>query len=221
MLHLRCRIGLIAALTAAAFLTSPMSGEFSAASNANTVTFYKDIAPVLYRSCATCHRPEEAAPFSLLTYADAKKHAHQIADVTRDKSMPPWLPDPQKLKFADEMRLTEKEIELIQQWVEQGAREGRPADLPPPPTFVEGWRLGAPDMVLEGEKPFILPPQGTDTYWNFIFRVPITETKWVKAVEIRPGDKRYVHHANLLIDRDESSRSREAVPGAGLDRKSV
>jgi Tfp pilus assembly protein PilF len=193
-----------------------MSGEFSAASNANTVTFYKDIAPVLYRSCATCHRPEEAAPFSLLTYADAKKHAHQIADVTRDKSMPPWLPDPQKLKFADEMRLTEKEIELIQQWVEQGAREGRPADLPPPPTFVEGWRLGAPDMVLEAEKPFILSPQGTDTYWNFIFRVPITETKWVKAVEIRPGDKRYIHHANLLIDRDESSRSRESAPGAGF-----
>src|ERR1700683_4332553 len=215
MLHLRYRIGMTAALTVAGLVAISMSREVSAGSGANTVTFNKDIAPCLYRSCATCHRPEEAAPFSLLTYADAKKHAHQIADVTRDKSMPPWLPDPQKLKFADEMRLTEKEIDLIQQWVEQGAREGGPADLPPP-TFVEGWRLGAPDMVLEAEKPFILPPQGTDTYWNFIFRVPITETKWVKAVEIRPGDKRYIHHANLLIDRDESSRSREAVPGTGF-----
>jgi Tfp pilus assembly protein PilF len=170
----------------------------------------------MYRSCTTCHRPEEAAPFSLLTYADAKKHARQIADVTRDKSMPPWLPEPQALKFADEMRLTDNEIDLIQRWVEQGAEEGKPADLPAPPTFVQGWRLGTPDVVLQAEKPFVLPPQGTDTYWNFIFRVPITETKWVSAVEIHPGDKRYIHHANLLIDRDESSRSREAVPGAGF-----
>ena len=170
----------------------------------------------MYRSCTTCHRPEEAAPFSLLTYADAKKHARQIADVTRDKSMPPWLPEPQALKFADEMRLTDNEIDLIQRWVEQGAEEGKPADLQAPPTFVQGWRLGTPDVVLQAEKPFVLPPQGTDTYWNFIFRVPITETKWVSAVEIHPGDKRYIHHANLLIDRDESSRSREAVPGAGF-----
>lgn len=215
MLHFRYRVGLIAmALTATALLTTPLRREASAASS--PVTFNKDIAPILYRSCATCHRPEEAAPFSLLTYADAKKHAHQIADVTRDKSMPPWLPEPQALKFADEMRLTAREIDLIQQWVEQGAQEGNPADLPSPPKFAEGWRLGTPDMVLQAEKPFILPPQGTDTYWNFIFRVPITQTKWVKAVEIRPGDKRYIHHANLLIDRDESSRSREASPGAGF-----
>jgi Flp pilus assembly protein TadD len=216
MLHLRYRIGIIAALTVAGLFAISMSREVSAGSGANTVTFNRDVAPILYRSCASCHHPEEAAPFSLLTYADAKKHAHQIADVTRDKSMPPWLPEPQTLKFADEMRLTAKEIDLIQQWVEQGAQEGGPGDLPPAPTFVEGWRLGTPDMILQAEKPFVLPPQGTDTYWNFIFRVPITGTKWVKAVEIRPGDKRYVHHANLLIDRDESSRNREASPGAGF-----
>jgi Tfp pilus assembly protein PilF/mono/diheme cytochrome c family protein len=216
MLHLRCRVGLIATVAVAGLLAVSISREVSAASSASTVTFNKDIAPVLYRSCASCHRPEEAAPFSLLTYADAKKHALQIADVTRDKSMPPWLPEPQKLKFADEMRLTVKEIDLIQQWVEQGAAEGNPADLPPAPKFVPGWQLGVPDLVLQAGKPFTLPPQGTDTYWNFIFRVPITETKWVKAVEIRPGDKRYIHHANLLIDRDESSRGREATPGAGF-----
>ena len=216
MLHLRHRVGLIAALTAAGMFVISMCRGVSAASSANTVTFNKEIAPIMYRSCTTCHRPEEAAPFSLLTYADAKKHARQIADVTRDKSMPPWLPEPQALKFADEMRLTDNEIDLIQRWVEQGAEEGKPADLPAPPTFVQGWRLGTPDVVLQAEKPFVLPPQGTDTYWNFIFRVPITETKWVSAVEIHPGDKRYIHHANLLIDRDESSRSREAVPGAGF-----
>jgi tetratricopeptide (TPR) repeat protein len=208
-------LALFVAVSATGTLTSRFAGA-SALPAKEQITFNKNIAPIIFHSCTTCHRPGEAAPFPLLNYSDAKKHAHQIADVTRNKSMPPWLPDPQELKFADEMRLTKKEIDLIQQWVEQGAVEGDAADLPPVPKFVEGWHLGEPDMILRAEKPFVLSPQGTDTYWNFIFRVPITETRWVKAVEIRPGDKRYVHHANILIDRDGSSRSREAQPGAGF-----
>lgn len=180
------------------------------------LTFNRDIAPIIFRSCSTCHRPGEAAPFSLLNYSDVKKHARQIADVVRSRTMPPWLPQPQELKFADELRLSDAEINRIVSWVEQRAPEGAPADLPPPPKFVEGWRLGEPDLVLKAEKPFILPPEGTDTYWNFIFRVPIQDTKWVKAVEIRPGDKQYVHHANILVDRAEASRRRETAPGAGF-----
>jgi len=180
------------------------------------VTYSRDVAPIVFRACATCHRPGEAAPFSLLTYADVKKHARQIAEVTRSRAMPPWLPEPQELKFADDLRLPDAEIDRIQRWVEQGAMEGNPADLPPQPKFVEGWRLGQPDLILTASKPLTLPPQGTDTYWNFIFPVPIQETRWVKAVEIRPGDKRYVHHANILVDRSGASRKREAEPGAGF-----
>jgi Tfp pilus assembly protein PilF len=180
------------------------------------VTFNRDIAPIIFHSCSTCHRPGEAAPFSLLTYSDVKKHARQIAEVTRTRTMPPWLPKPQKLKFADEMRLPDAQIDLIQRWVDDGAVEGDAADLPLAPKFAEGWRLGEPDLILKAEKPLLLPPQGTDTYWNFIFRVPITETRWVKAVEIRPGDKRFVHHANMLVDREESARRRETEPGAGF-----
>lgn len=180
------------------------------------LTFNRDIAPIIFHSCSTCHRPGEAAPFSLLTYADVKRHARQIAEVTKARSMPPWLPEPQKLKFADEMRLSDAEINRIQSWVEQGETEGSPADLPPQPKFAEGWRLGEPDLVLKSEKPLVLPPQGTDTYWNFIFHLPIQQTKWVKAVEIRPGDKQYVHHANILVDRAGESRMREAEPGAGF-----
>jgi Tfp pilus assembly protein PilF/mono/diheme cytochrome c family protein len=180
------------------------------------ITFNRDIARIIFTSCSTCHRPGEAAPFSLLNYNDVKKHAHQIAEVTRTRNMPPWLPEPQQVKFADEMRLSESQIDLIQKWVNQGATEGNPADLPPPPKFTEGWRLGTPDLILNAEKPLVLPPEGADTYWNFIFRVPINETRWVKAVEIRPGDKRYVHHANILVDREGTSRSREARPGAGF-----
>ena len=186
------------------------------AKSAQPITFNRDIAPIVFRSCATCHRPGEAAPFSLLTYSDVRKHARQVADVTRAGAMPPWLPEPQELNFADELRLSKAEIELIQQWVDQGEVEGDAADLPPQPKFVEGWRLGQPDLILKAEKPLLLPPQGTDTYWNFIFPVPIEETRWVKAVEIRPGDKRYVHHANILVDRTGASRQREAEPGAGF-----
>ncbi len=188
----------------------------SAPASADQVTFNRDIAPIVFRSCATCHRPGEAAPFSLLNYYDAKKHARQIVQVTQSRAMPPSLPEPQKLKFADELRLADVEINQIQRWVEQGEVEGDPADLPPPPKFVEGWRLGKPDLVLTANKPLTLPPSGTDTYWNFIFPVPIQETRWVKAVEIRPGDKRYVHHANILVDREGSSRKREAELGAGF-----
>ena len=183
---------------------------------AQQVTFNRDIAPIVFHNCATCHRPGEAAPFSLLSYTDVKKHALQIAEVTRLRIMPPWLPEPQELKFADELRLQDSQIALIRRWVEQGAVEGNPADLPPAPKFVEGWQLGKPDIILEASKPLTLPPQGTDTYWNFVFPVPINETRWVKAVEIRPGDKRYVHHANILVDRAGAALQREPEPGAGF-----
>lgn len=181
-----------------------------------SVTFNHDVAPILFRSCAMCHRPGEAAPFSLLTYDDARRHARQIGDLTKSRVMPPWLPERQELKFADEMRLSDAEIDVIQRWVQERAPEGDPADLPPQPKFAEGWQLGQPDLVLNAAQPLTLPPQGTDTYWNFIFPVPIHETRWVKAVEIRPGDKRYVHHANILVDREQSLRAREAQPGAGF-----
>ena len=136
-------------------------------------SYNRDVAPIIFRSCATCHRPGEAAPFSLLSYSDVKKHARQIAEVTQSRVMPPWLPEPQKLKFADELRLADAEIKLIERWVAQGAVEGDAADLPPTPEFVEGWRLGKPDLILTANKPLTLPPSGTDTYWNFIFPVPI------------------------------------------------
>ena len=202
--------------TVAAKPGSRLLSAAPASAPAAQVTYNRDIAPIVFRSCAMCHRPGEAAPFSLMTYSDVKKRAHQIAEVTRSRIMPPWLPEPQELKFADELRLTKAEIGLIGRWVEQGAVEGNPADLPAQPKFVEGWQLGKPDMILTASKPLILPPQGTDTYWNFTFPVPIHETRWVKAVEIRPGDKRYVHHANILIDRTGASRKREAEPGAGF-----
>jgi tetratricopeptide (TPR) repeat protein/mono/diheme cytochrome c family protein len=180
------------------------------------ITFARDIAPILFHSCASCHRPGEAGPFPLLTYADAKTHAHQIAAVTQRRIMPPWLPEPGELQFADDLRLSGDQIARIQAWVDQGAVEGDPSDLPAKPQFAEGWQLGKPDVIVRAQKPFSLPAGGSDTYWNFVFRTPVDRTRWLKAIEIRPGDKRLVHHANVLVDRGQTARRLEKEPGAGF-----
>jgi Tfp pilus assembly protein PilF len=180
------------------------------------VTFTRDIAPILFQSCAPCHRPGEAAPFSLLSYDDAKTHAHQIIAVTERRIMPPWLPEPDDPKFADDLRLTAEQIAVLKEWVEQGAAEGDPSELPAKPQFVEGWQLGKPDVIVKATKPFELPAGGSDTYWNFVFRSPVDRPRWIKAIEIRPGDKRLVHHANVLVDRGQTARLQEKQPGSGF-----
>ncbi|MGC1484414.1 MAG: tetratricopeptide repeat protein [Candidatus Acidiferrum sp.] len=179
-------------------------------------TFNRDIAPIIFRNCSQCHHPGESGPFPLLTYADVKSHGRQIAYVTSKRIMPPWLPDPGGPKFADELRLTDEQIATIQKWVDQGETEGKPSDLPPQPRFAAGWELGKPDVIVRAEKPFQLAASGTDIYWNFVFRTPVHRTRWLKAIEIRPGDKRLVHHANVLVDREQSGRRMEKEPGAGF-----
>jgi Tfp pilus assembly protein PilF/mono/diheme cytochrome c family protein len=188
----------------------------AAAQGSRQVTFNRDIAPILFHSCASCHRPGEAGPFSLLTYSDAKTHAHQIAAVTARRVMPPWLPEPGDLQFAEDLRLSDEQIARIQAWVDQGAVEGDPADLPPKPQFTEGWQLGQPDVVIRAPKAYSLAAGGSDTYWNFVYRTPADRTRWLKAIEIKPGDKRLVHHANVLVDRGQTARHLEKTPGAGF-----
>jgi len=179
-------------------------------------TYTRDIAPILFRSCAPCHRPGEAAPFSLLTYADAKSHARLIEEMTKRRLMPPWLPAADDPKFADDLRLSDDEIARLRDWAESGAAEGNPADLQPAPKFVEGWQLGKPDLIVKATKPYALAAGGSDVYWNFVFRAPVDRPRWLKAIEIRPGDKRLVHHANVLVDRGQTARLQEKNPGDGF-----
>jgi Flp pilus assembly protein TadD/mono/diheme cytochrome c family protein len=188
----------------------------AADSGSDKVTFNRDIAPIVFHYCSSCHRPGEAGPFPLLTYQDVRKHGHQIVAVTQSRLMPPWLPEPGELKFTDERRLTAEQLANLRRWVEQGMLEGKPSDLPLRPKFVEGWQLGQPDLILKAEKPYSLPATGIDQYWNFILPVPVDGTRWVRAVEIHPGDKRLVHHANILVDRYATSRRMEKEPGAGF-----
>jgi tetratricopeptide (TPR) repeat protein len=177
---------------------------------------FADIAPIVYENCAPCHHPGEAAPFSLLTYEDVKKRAAQIATVTRTGFMPPWLPEKGYGDFAGGRRLTSVQIETISEWVRDGATEGPQDAIPPAPDFTPDWQLGKPDLVLDAGGSFELPASGRDMYWNFVFTPGLTTRRWVRAIEIRPGQPRVVHHANLLVDRTGSAQLQESAPGKGF-----
>jgi Tfp pilus assembly protein PilF len=192
------------------------SAKKSPTKAAQSVTFDRDIAPIVFKYCSPCHRPSEAAPFPLLTYEDTAKFARQIANLTKKRIMPPWLPAPGEFKFQGELRLTDEQIALFEKWADEGAPQGLASDLPAAPEFVVGWQLGKPDLILRARKPYTLPATGTDNYWNFIFPTDLKGTKWVKSIEIRPGQKRVVHHANILVDRQRSSRAQEKNPGDGF-----
>jgi len=186
------------------------------APSASSVSFYQHIAPIVHQNCAPCHRPGEAAPFSLLTYEDVKRHALQIAAVTKRRYMPPWLPQPGYGDFVEERRLTDAQIQLIQEWVKAGSPAGSHTGAPPVPQSTGEWRLGKPDLELHVAKPYQLAAEGPEVFWNFVIPVPLTTTRWVRAVEIRPGAPRVIHHASIIVDRSRSSRRREKTPGAGF-----
>ena len=183
---------------------------------ATSVTFNQNIAPIVYHNCSPCHRPGEAAPFPLLNYDDVKRHAAQIAAVTKRRYMPPWLPEHGYGEFAEERRLTDAQIQLIQDWVGQGSPLGSAAGAPQPPKFRDEWQIGTPDLILRVDQPYQLPADGQEIFWNFILPVPITTTRWVRAIEVRPGNPRVFHHANVILDRSRASRRQERVPGAGF-----
>lgn len=185
------------------------------ADRGSSITFNRDIAPILFGHCAGCHRPGASAPFSLLTFADAKKHSRTIVDVTRRRYMPPWLPEAGHEPLQDERRLREDEIDRLARWVEAGLAEGDAADLPPAPRFTDGWALGPPDLVVELSDPYRLPAEGPDVYRNFIIPLPTRDRRFVRAFEFRPGS-RAVHHAFLRIDGTGQSRKldvKDPLPG--------
>ncbi len=159
------------------------------------VTFNKDIAPILFKRCAGCHRPGEVAPFPLLSYRDASKRAGQLVEVTSTRQMPPWKPEPGAGHFTEERRLTDDEIDAIRKWSEAGAPEGNPSDLPMAPRFTAGWQLGEPDMVLKMAEPYTLAASGPDEYRCFVLPIQIPAGKYITSIEYRPGNRKIVHHA--------------------------
>ena len=189
-----------AAVCAVTFIIGTASVHAQRAS----VTFTKDVAPILFKSCASCHRPEGIAPFSLLTYEDAKSHAVAIVAATRDRVMPPWKPEPGYGEFLDERRLTGDEIRTLARWVEDGLVEGDRLQLRSAPTWNGRWQLGTPDLVIE-TAPYTLRASGEDVYRNFVLPIESSTTRHIRAWEFLPGSGA-VHHATMQFDPTRSSR---------------
>jgi Flp pilus assembly protein TadD len=188
----------------------------------DTITWSRQIAPIVYKNCTTCHHPGGGGPFSLLTCHDAIRRGPQMVTVTQSHYMPPWLPEHGYGDFEDERRLSGEDIALIAQWVKAGMPEGDPSSAPPAPKYTETWEHGEPDLILTVERPFSLPASGTDVFRNFVLPYPLKQTHYVRAMEIRPGTPQIVHHANILIDRTASFRRdhpvewKDGVPGMEL-----
>jgi tetratricopeptide (TPR) repeat protein len=178
-------------------------------------TFTKDIAQIVWTRCATCHRPGEIGPFSLLTYDDVRTRATLIASVVTRGLMPPWKPTGRGV-FQDERRLTDSERQTLLHWIAAGAPEGDAADRPPAPNWSDSWPLGPPDLVVRMPEAYTVPADGGDVFRTFVLPIPLTYARYVRALEFRPGNARVVHHANLGIDRTRSSRrldERDPEPG--------
>jgi hypothetical protein len=185
------------------------------------VTFSKDVAPLLVDRCGMCHHPGGSAPFSLLTYADAKRRATQIATVTANRFMPPWKADPADGPFIGQHPLSASEIAMLRRWADTGAR---PGDAPESSVvsrqfqWTEGWQLGKPDLVITLPQPYTLPAEGTDAFHIFVLPIPVETARFVRGLEFRPGNPKVVHHANIRIDTTPASRRLdEADPGPGYD----
>src|SRR6266540_5501000 len=136
------RASLVVFLAVVAAMRAPVSA-------APEVTFTRDVAPILHARCVTCHRAGEVAPMALLTFQDARPWARAIKDKVVARQMPPWFADPAVGEFVNDARLSADEIATISRWVDAGAPQGDPKDMPKPPQFTEGWQLGEPDMIDE------------------------------------------------------------------------
>ncbi len=179
---------------------------FALAAVGATPTYNHDIAPILYQNCATCHRPGEVAPFSLLTFQDAAKRAKQIAAVTHLRFMPPWKAEPGYGSFQNERRLTDAQIALLADWANNGAPEGDPAEKPTPPVFTAGWQAGQPDRVFTLSQKYSLPADGPDQYRCFVIPMNLDRDVYVKSFEFRPGNRRIVHHSIVFSDPNGAAR---------------
>ena len=171
------------------------AGASAAAPAADTPTFTKDVAPILYEHCVVCHRPGEVAPMTLIRYEDVRPWSRAIKAKVESREMPPWHADPRFGEFRNARGLTGEQVATIVAWSDGGAPRGTAADLPVVPAFPDGWAGGEPTYIIEMPVEFELPTQGEIDYHNFYTPVPFPEDVFLKGIEMRPGNRAAVHHA--------------------------
>jgi mono/diheme cytochrome c family protein len=193
-------------------------GTVASTESKTSVTYTKDVAPILFESCAECHRPGQIGPMSLMNYQEVRPWAKSIRERVVERSMPPWSADPHVGKWANDARLSQKEIDTIVAWVNAGAPKGDEKDMPAAPKFTEGWTIGQPDVVLEMQEEYTVPADGTIPYLYFTIPTNFTEDKWIQAMEIRPGNRAVVHHVIAYAQDPGTAYSRggaQAGEGGG------
>ncbi|HUK89173.1 MAG TPA: thiol-disulfide isomerase [Blastocatellia bacterium] len=193
--------GIFAGLLAGSLVISSFGSHADGgAKTPSEVTFTRDVAPIIQKNCQVCHRPGEIAPMSLLDYKQVRPWARSIREKVLTREMPPWFADPSHGEFSNDCRLSQNEIDLVSAWVDGGAKEGDPKDMPPNPTFTEGWQIGKPDVTLSMTEDFNIPAQGVIPYKYFAVPTNFTEDKYVQLAEIRQGDRAHVHHVIVSVE---------------------
>jgi len=218
MTHLG-RLGVLVLMAATAGSTQA-SAQPGPQTGAGAVTFNRDVLPILQKNCQVCHRPGEIAPMSLLTYEDARPWARAMKTAAVTRRMPPWFADPAYGRFAHDRRLTDAEIATLGAWADGGAVQGDPKDKPAPVAFNDGWNI-KPDLIIEMPRGFAVPATGTVAYKNILVKVNFPEDVWISAAEMRPGDRRVLHHGRVLVRPPGAEFMREAVPGEAYDTTSL
>jgi hypothetical protein len=170
-------------------------------------TFSKDVAPILYKNCASCHRPGDIAPMPLLNYEQARPWAKSIREKVSLGQMPPWHAAEPRGTFSNDRRLSDADKDTLVRWAAAGAPQGDPKDLPPAPRFADGWEIGTPDAVFTIPKAYDVPASGTIAYQYFTVPTSFAEDKWVQAIEVRPGNRTVVHHV-LVFSREPRTPGR-------------
>jgi mono/diheme cytochrome c family protein len=168
-------------------------------------TFSKDVAPILNKNCVSCHRPDEIAPMSLLTYEQVRPWAKSIREKVSRGQMPPWHAEEARGVFLNDRRLSDTDKATLVAWADAGAPQGNAKDLPAAPKFTEGWEIGKPDLVLTMSKSYDVPASGTIAYQYFQIPTNFTEDKWVQAIEVKPGARSVVHHILVFCKPPQSS----------------
>jgi hypothetical protein len=206
MITIPCLVLLLAA-------AAPQEPAAAPAAAKRTPTFTQDVAPIMFASCARCHRTGEVAPFALLSYADARKHGKTIRQVVEDRFMPPWHPVPGYGEFRHSMRLRDEQVQTILAWVDADMPEGPKEALPPLPKFPEGWQLGEPDLVVHMKAGFDVPASGRDIYRNFAIPLDLPDDRWITAVEVRPSARAVLHHIIFMADETGEARQQDGQDG--------